>query len=218
MTNPWKEVALSDYESHMSLDNVYQAQTLDKIMERQFAAYPISSVAIMGVAGGNGLANLATLPSITTVYGIDINADYLKASAERHPELAGRYTTVLADINSDSASLPHAGLVVANLFVEYVGCANFTKAVKRMDPDYVSCVIQEDPGEGFVSESPYASRLGVLDSVHNSVDAAELTATLASSGYESVATESEPLPNGKIFRRLDYKRACEPNQAPHPHA
>lgn len=52
MDNPWKEVALSDYENHMSLSNVYQLQTLDAIMRSQFESYPVVSAAILGVAGG----------------------------------------------------------------------------------------------------------------------------------------------------------------------
>ena len=33
MKNPWEEISLDDYESHMSLDSVYQLQTMNAIMK-----------------------------------------------------------------------------------------------------------------------------------------------------------------------------------------
>lgn len=208
MKNPWTEIPLSDYENHMSLSSVFQLQALDRIMGEQFAAYPISSLAVLGVAGGNGLGNLTRLPSIREVYGIDINPEYLKVSEERYPALTGTYHTVLADINTDCAQLPEVDLVCANLFIEYVGYGNFAKAIKAMAPGFVSCVIQVDTEVSFVSDSPYAAKLEILDSVHRTVDAAELTAILSTVGYRGILTEVTPLPNGKSLRRLDFERLC----------
>lgn len=204
MKNPWENVALSDYENHMALSNVYQLQTLDMIMAAQFAAYDVKSAAVLGVAGGNGLGNLASLPAIGQVYGVDINPAYLRASVERHPELSGRYHTVCADINTDCSALPRVELVIANLFVEYVGNANFAAALRYMRPRYVSCVIQVDPADSFVSDSPYTQKLEVLDSVHSTVDAAALTEALGRNGYIPCHASDHALPNGKILRRLDF--------------
>lgn len=204
MNNPWREVALSDYENHMSLSTVNQLQTLDAIMRTQFEAYPIKSVAILGVAGGNGLGNLVPLNNITTIYGVDINTHYLSASKERYPELASRYQTIHADINDDISSLPEVDLVVANLFIEYVGCDNFANEIKRMIPKFISCVIQIDPADSFVSESPYTDKLKTLDDVHSSVSPDELIDKLECIGYRSILRNNTSLPNGKVFMRLDF--------------
>ena len=58
MSNPWEEISLDDYEKHMSLDSVRQLQALDSIMKKQFAAYPVETAAVLGVAGGNGLEHI----------------------------------------------------------------------------------------------------------------------------------------------------------------
>ena len=55
MVNPWKEIGLSDYENHMSLDSVKQLQSLNRTMKEQFNDYDVNTVMIMGIAGGNGL-------------------------------------------------------------------------------------------------------------------------------------------------------------------
>ena len=210
MINPWNEISLSDYENHMALQNVYQLQTLDKVMWEQFSSYPVSSVAILGVAGGNGLGNLSDMSCIRDIYGIDINRDYLDVSAARHPELKGRYHTVLADINStECVTLPAAELVVTNLFIEYVGCRNFALAIDKMNPSYVSCVIQVDPEESFVSDSPYTSKLESLDPVHSSIDSSELTETLEQIDYRELNRYSYKLPNGKEFHRIDFVKKQE---------
>lgn len=55
MKNPWEEIPLADYENHMKLDSVRQLQALNEMMKGQFDIYPVSSVMILGIAGGNGL-------------------------------------------------------------------------------------------------------------------------------------------------------------------
>lgn len=206
MDNPWKKVSLDDYESHMSLSTVGQLQALDRIMEEQFTVYPIKSVAVLGVAGGNGLGHLIPLTYINEIYGIDINSIYLQTSARRYPKLSGRYHTLQTDINDDCSRLPHVDLVVANLFIEYVGYRNFAIAVDTISPRYVSCVIQIDPADSFVSESPFTHKLEILDDVHEAVNPEKLTAELGNIGYSDVARHSLTLPNGKILLRIDYEK------------
>ena len=50
MVNPWKEISLSDYENHMSLDSVKQLQSLNLTMKEQFNDYDVNTVMIMGIA------------------------------------------------------------------------------------------------------------------------------------------------------------------------
>lgn len=204
--NPWKEVALSDYENHMKLSEVYQLQTLASIMREQFSAYPVSSVAVLGVAGGNGLESLEHLPGVRSIFGVDINPGYLETSAARLSALGGRYSTVLADICDPLCSLPEVEMVVANLFIEYVGYEKFSQALLKMKSSVVSCVIQIDPAESFVSQSPYAEKLEILDSVHVAVDADMLIRELAGIGYALESRVLTDLPNGKKFCRLDFRK------------
>ncbi len=58
MENPWKEISLADYENHMKLDSVMQLQVMNEMMKGQFYTYPVSSIMILGIAGGNGLEHI----------------------------------------------------------------------------------------------------------------------------------------------------------------
>ena len=53
MANPWKEIKLSDYENHMSLDSVKQLQAMNSIMKSQFEDFPVTTAMILGGAGGH---------------------------------------------------------------------------------------------------------------------------------------------------------------------
>ena len=77
MKNPWIDIPLEIYESHMSLSAVAQLQVLNDIMREQVKASPeAESIAVLGIAGGNGLEHC--LERFKLVYGIDINQAYLE--------------------------------------------------------------------------------------------------------------------------------------------
>lgn len=77
MINPWTDIKLEDYENHMKSASVRQLQALERIMKSQLDCPINSSVMILGVAGGNGL-NHINPDIIKSVYGVDINREYLK--------------------------------------------------------------------------------------------------------------------------------------------
>lgn len=203
MTNPWEQIALSDYESHMSLDTVGQLQAMDAMMAEQLRA-EAETVLIFGVAGGNGLRHVK-LSRTKTVYGVDINPDYLAACKARYPLLDGVLVPVLADVRDPACVLPKAELAIANLFVEYVGCEAFSAAVAKVRPRRVSVGIQCDEGEGFVSDSPYLHVFDGLSAVHVQLEEPLLTAAMERVGYTRSGARTYPLPNGKALLQLDYK-------------
>lgn len=205
MVNPWRKIDLSDYENHMSLDSVKQLQALNLIMKDQLSAYDVHTVMIMGIAGGNGLEHI-TNEKYQKVYGIDINEDFLKAVAERYKSLANILVCLNIDIVTETAKLPEAELLIANLLVEYVGYGAFTKALEKVKPHYVSCVVQINEDETqWVSDSPYIHAFDELDSVHHQMEENELTLAMNEAGYRLINKTKTSLPNGKSFVRLDYK-------------
>ena len=77
MRNPWFDIPLAEYEGHMSLPEVAQAQLLGNVFEGMLKKYIPKSVAIIGCAGGNGLERIST--DITNrVVAVDLNALYVE--------------------------------------------------------------------------------------------------------------------------------------------
>ncbi len=204
--NPWEEISLEVYEKHMSLDSVKQLQAMNKMMNGQLNDYPVRTAMILGIAGGNGLEHVQT-EKYDTVYGVDINEEYLNAVKERYGDLKGVLECIHLDLINETEKLPPAELIIANLLVEYIGYPVFRQVLRQVDPEYVSCGIQINRDETeWVSDSPYLHAFDRLDEVHHQMDAEELTSVMKEAGYDKVLQSAEDLPNGKSIIRLDYKK------------
>lgn len=203
MLNPWEKIALSDYENHMKLDSVMQLQNMNKMMKNQFDAYPVSSVMILGIAGGNGLEHIDR-KKFQKVYGVDINREYLAAVKERYSEISDILECIQINLREEADRLPQAELLVANLLIEYIGYDCFVKIAGQVQPGYISCIIQINTSDGWVSDSPYIHVFDNLDKVHHQIEAEALIQTLKGIGYQLVAQIENPLPNEKKLLRLDF--------------
>lgn len=205
MKNPWEEIQLTDYESHMKLDSVMQLQTLNEMMKDQFNSYPVSSIMILGIAGGNGLEQIQK-EKLKKVYGIDINSSYLQAVIQRYPDLNGLLECLCIDLIDETNKLPKADMIIANLLIEYIGYECFQKTVSKVDPKYVSCIIQINIGDNWVSDSSFLHVFDRLDQVHHQLEAHALENTMLEIGYHAINTLEHMLPNGKKLVQIDFER------------
>src|SRR5262245_12932853 len=82
MSNPWLAIPLAEYEAHMALPEIGQAQWLADELELSVRQHSPKSVSVIGCAGGNGFDRL-TGSVIERVVGIDINARYVEAVRSR---------------------------------------------------------------------------------------------------------------------------------------
>ena len=204
MSNPWEEINLDDYENHMSLDSVKQLQAMNSIMKEQFEAYPVSTAMVLGIAGGNGLEHV-NRDKYRTVYGVDINKEYLKTVSKRYIDLSSILKCLKIDLIKETDQLPNAQLVIANLLIEYIGYDIFEKVIHKVDPEYVSCVIQiNTDDEQWVSDSPYLHAFDRLDEVHHQMEEDSLSAVMLESGYNNIFKTKVQLPNGKALVRMDF--------------
>jgi len=206
MKNPWEDISLADYEGHMSLGCVGQLQAVNAMMKEQFEACPAGTAMVLGVAGGNGLEHVRR-GKYRALYAVDINEDYLKAVSERYADLAGVVKCLRLDLTREPQKLPHADLVIADLLIEYIGCAAFREAVRHAGPRYVSCAVQVDAGgDAWVSNSPYLHAFDALEGIHRRIDEGELEEAMEEIGFAGVLREETALPNGKKLLRLDFKK------------
>ena len=204
--NPWEEISLETYEKHMSMDSVKQLQEMNRIMKDQLDVYPAETVMILGIAGGNGLEHIKK-DKYKTVYGVDINESYLQKTKNRYLDLSDILQCLHLDIVSETDKLPHSDLLIANLLVEYIGYDAFVRAIKKINPEYISCVIQINTDEEmWVSDSPYIHAFDSLDKIHHQMEAETVNKKMKSIGYKLILQDTKDLPNGKALIRLDYQR------------
>ncbi|MDF2590204.1 MAG: hypothetical protein K0S41_4045 [Anaerocolumna sp.] len=204
MTNPWEKISLSDYEEHMKLQDIMQLQTLNKIMQNQINQYPVKTITILGIAGGNGLEYINP-EKHDKVYGIDINKAYLEICKNRFPILASCLELKAIDLMDINTKLPKSELIIANLLIEYIGVETLIKHMKQTLPKVISCVIQKNIDQEFVSSSPYQQAFQDLSSIHTDVHEELLVECLKTINYKVIVRKEYLLPNKKMFIRIDFK-------------
>lgn len=205
MKNPWESIPLTDYENHMKLDSVMQLQSLNKMMKEQFNIPCVSSVMILGIAGGNGLERIQK-NKFEKVYGVDVNASYLKEVEIRYSNLNEILECLCIDLIKESHKLPKADMVIANLLIEYIGYECFQKAIIQVNPQYISCIIQINGEEKWVSDSPYLHVFDGLEQVHHQMEEERLKEIMLEIGYHQIKNLSHMLPNGKKLVQLDFRK------------
>ncbi len=205
MKNPWEEIPLSDYEKHMKLDSVMQLQVMNKLMKGQFNAYPVSNIMILGVAGGNGLEHISK-DKFERVYAVDVNSAYLKEVTRRYFYLDGILECLCINLINETEKLPKADMVIANLLIEYIGYECFQKVIQQTNPKYVSCIIQINVTDNWVSDSPYLHVFDRLEQVHHQIEETTLEKAMLIIGYHIIKTLEHMLPNGKKFIQIDFER------------
>jgi Methyltransferase domain len=199
MSDPWLSIPLADYEGHMGADNVRQLSALSSLFKRALDVCLPDSVAILGIAGGNGLehANPATIKRIV---GVDINPGYLDVVRRRfvtHPNLELH----CVDLSHDELRVAPVALVHAALFFEHAGLGRaLDNALSLVTRGGTLSVVLQLPEREQQSVTPtsYPS-MQTLAATFSFVDVAHLRALLANQGFRLLTEELRPLPTGKTL-------------------
>jgi hypothetical protein len=204
VSNPWLSIPLGDYEGHMASAGVEQLSALSFLFERALRHVRPRSVAVVGIAGGNGLEHIEA--SITRVVGIDIHAGYLDEVRRRFPQLPLELHCL--DIAREREPIPPVDLVHAALIFEHAGIgAALDNALSLVGPGGALSVVLQLPSTATADVAPtrFASMTSLRDHF-TLVDFDELRQIVESKGFDPLVEEAKAVPGGKalwlgIFRR-----------------
>jgi len=197
--NPWLSVPLRDYEDHMNSEPVGQLSALAELFGEALRSCRPESVAILGVAGGNGLEHID--PAVTRrVCGIDVNPEYLEAVRQRFAAAPGLELHCL-DLAESHAQLAPARLVHAALIFEHAGLGRcLENALNLVAPGAALSVVLQlpsaaaEPVNGAAHPSIQALRHGF-----QLIDPGHLSREVEGRGFRFVRSMRHPLPSGKAF-------------------
>jgi hypothetical protein len=199
MSNPWLAIALEDYEGHMGSGNVRQLEALSDLFKRALDLCMPESVAILGVAGGNGL-DLVDRATTKRIVGVDINAQYLQAVRQRYGALAG-LELYCSDLAVEPLSLVPVDLVHVALVFEHTGlgcCLENALSLVAFGGS-LSVVLQlpSETGQD-VTVTRYSSMQALRDHFVL-IDVSQFHQRLEEKGFHLFHQEQRPLPDGKAF-------------------
>jgi hypothetical protein len=213
MSRPWLCIPLEDYEGHMSAVEVAQLPVLAELFRYVLERWRPESVAVAGVAGGNGLE--AIDPSVTKrIVGVDINQQYLDAVEQRFGTLTG-LELHRCDLTREPAEVAPGALVHAALLFEHTGLGlTLDNVLSLVAPvGILSVVLQLPSAEAKdVAITKYTS----LQSVKQQfalIDVAGFRLEMASRGFQIMHEDKRPLPGGKAFWLGVFARQAPPAHA-----
>ncbi|MBI4907491.1 MAG: hypothetical protein HY820_27950 [Acidobacteria bacterium] len=153
MNSAWQQVPLDDYEAHMGHEGTAQLTALSDLFALALEWRRPQSVAVLGVAGGNGLDRVDG--SVTTrIVGIDINSAYLDAVRERFPAMPGLELHCL-DLSRECELPPPVALTHCALVFEHSGLTpGLDHAIALTAPDGAISVVLQLPSETTAAVTP----------------------------------------------------------------
>jgi hypothetical protein len=197
MSNPWLSVPLNEYEQHMSAEEVRQLGVLSELFAEAIARCCPSSIAVLGIAGGNGLEHIDN--SVTTrIIGLDLNPQYIEAVRHRYSHLSGLELHSV-DLGRQHLALEPVQLVHAALIFEHagVGCC-LENAIALTAPGGSLSIVLQLPAENgqAVARSSFSS-IQNLHSHFSVVSPTWLGQSLATRGFRLTHERARDLPAGK---------------------
>lgn len=207
MKNPWLDIPLDDYESHMTLPHVGQSQLLSRLLGEAIESYRPSSIALLGCAGGNGLERVPST-SVERVVGIDINPRYLERTADRYRDHIPRLELFAGDLGVDRFVFEPVDLVFAGLIFEYVDTTKLLEQALSMltNGGRLVSVVQLPGSIEDVTPSPYTT-LKRISSVLHVVSPNRLAALARESGFDMEAERVVTATGGKAFQVSVFRAA-----------
>jgi len=199
MSNPWLAIPLADYEGHMKSAEVQQLDALAELFAEALTYGNPTSIAVLGVAGGNGLDRVDAGVTKRAV-GLDVNPLYLEEVRQRH---AGRLHLELhcVDLAEQPVDLEPVQLVHAALVFEHAGVDRcLENALSLVAPGGVLSAVLQLPSESApgVSASQFPA-MQELNAHFSLVDPAWFQETLAGRGFSLIYQVQRSLPAGKGF-------------------
>lgn len=199
---PWQQIPLADYEAHMNAAAIQQASALSSLFAEALALRKPASLAVLGVAGGNGLEHIDR-DHTRRVVGVDLNPEYLAAVQERFANLPGLELHAI-DLAESVIQVPPVELVHAALIFEHTGLGpspqnrSLDNALALVAPKgALSVVLQLPSTESQNVGSSGVASIAKLAAHFSLIDPQAFTATLATRGLPQIHETIVPVPGGK---------------------
>jgi ubiquinone/menaquinone biosynthesis C-methylase UbiE len=207
MPNPWLDIPEADYVGHMNSPAVGQGPVLSRLLGEVLEDVRPTELLVLGGATGNGLEHVN--PAVTSrVVVVDVNPAYLVRLRERFPNPTFKLDLWSGDVIEVELGRQAYDLVHAGLIFEYVEWrVLLARIAAALRPEGVLSVILQAPSASSPAVTPtkFAS-LRTLASLFRFVESTALVDAARNEGLGLNARHTEPLPAGKSFDVLRFRK------------
>lgn len=197
--NPWLSVPLDEYEGHMSSAEVGQLAALSELFRFALERCRPESVAVLGIAGGNGLEHIDPVLTRRTA-GVDIHPQYLEAVRQRFAALPG-LELHCHDIAQPGLHVAPAAMVHAALIFEHAGLgAALKNALGLVAPGGRLSVVLQLASES--TEGVASTKFTAIQNLKQQfalIEPREFERLLEPKGFRLLEHKTRSLPAGKAF-------------------
>jgi hypothetical protein len=190
----------------MALPSVGQAQLLGTALQRTVVQYRPRSLAVLGVAGGNGL-EFVERDLVRRVVALDFNPGYLAQCSHRYASSFSEFEPVLHDLSQGPPAITPVECIFAGLILEYLRVevfCGYLASILKPRGSFATLLQLPSPTQPEVSPSPFTS-LTRLESAFSFVDPAFLDDRLVANGFSRVVRDRYDLASGKCFYYASYQ-------------
>jgi len=190
----------------MALPSVGQAQLLSAALQRTVTQFQPRSLAVFGVAGGNGL-EFVERANVYRVVALDFNPDYLALCSRRYAASFAQFEPVLHDLSQGPPVITPVECIFAGLVLEYLCVESFTRYLASLltpGGRFAALLQLPSPTLPEVSATPFTS-LTRLESAFSFVHPASLHNSLLVHGFSRIACDRYDLDSGKSFYYASYQ-------------
>jgi hypothetical protein len=210
MVNPWLQIPLTDYETHMALPQVGQSQLLSDVFAELLERYAPKSVAMLGCAGGNGFERIQ--PEMTQrVVGIDVNPEYIEQTFIRFRDRIPTLELFAHDIGSTEIVFEPIDLMFAGLFFEYVDVdLALSRILSWLREDGILATILQRPHQTVAAVTPsLVTSMQTLAGAMTLITPEEFTNRCNAHGFHELDSNQLESPAGKRFQMLTFRRIAQ---------
>jgi SAM-dependent methyltransferase len=210
MRSAWLDIPLADYEGHMAVPGIGQADMLATQFAELLGQWTPASAAVIGCAGGNGFDRLR-VDVTRRVVGIDINPQYIQELAYRYAASIPGLELYVRDIQEPVERIAPVDFVYAALVFEYVAPKPVLQNLKSIcrPGGVLATVLQLPSGQvAPISESPFTSLKSLVAAMHL-VSPAALAADATETGFAPLSTRLVRLSSGKEFAVQQFQLPVE---------
>jgi hypothetical protein len=207
MRSAWLDVPLADYEAHMALPGIGQAEMLATQFAQLLNRWTPESAAVIGCAGGNGFDRV-DVDITKRLVGIDINPQYVQELAYRYAATIPGLELYVRDIQEPLEGIRPVQLIYAALVMEYVEPVAVLRNLRSLcDPNAILATVLQLPSSHSppISNSPFPSLNELARGMHLVAPEA-LAASASQAGLALRATRQIGLSSGKEFVLQVYQR------------